>query len=305
MIVYGHELRLPAQLGDGVTLPAVDEPAGDTPPQIADYARRLNATLRAAWTAAREASSEEQERTFRDQWSTAHTPSYEVGDRVCHRLRDKGGKLQSEWSVPCRVAEVLGQGNYRLTDLANCLMTDTFHVSRLRPYRPHADEEALAPDESLVDRLVGHRDRMPGSVREYRVKWRGYPLSKATYEPRDELMRRCQPLVEEYDAKNLPMPDMSVVTGPKRGRGTRRSDFPPAGALIPSANVILPNHPLLARFRLGRWEYLHLADTPRGPRYRARDMDWYDKDVLYCPMMERIRINFLHDCDRDVARHLV
>ena len=131
MIVYGHELRLPAQLDESSSAP----PVLDLPPALMEYAVRHHHLLVAAWDTAREATAAVQEKTFAEAWSKhGDTVKYAVDDRVCYRTYDKHNKLFSPWFGPHRVTEVMGDGNYRLRDLPNNILDDKFHTSQLRAY---------------------------------------------------------------------------------------------------------------------------------------------------------------------------
>ena len=122
--------------------------------------------------------------------------SFEVGDRVVRVLHDKVNKLRYGHSGPYRVSEVLPSGRYRLRDLENRGIQDEFDVSNLRPYYA-LEGEQLDDDEYVVDRIFDARERQGG--REYRIKWRGYPYSETTWEPRGEVERRCADLVTEFE----------------------------------------------------------------------------------------------------------
>ena len=50
----------------------------------------------------------------------------------------------------------------------------------------------------LVERLLNHRD-VKGRRTSYLVRWRGYPPSADTWEPRSQLMVEVLCLVEQYD----------------------------------------------------------------------------------------------------------
>ena len=107
-----------------------------------------------------------------------------------------------------RVAEVLSAGRYRLRDLENKTLTDVFDTLQLRAYRARVDAEELQADE-----IMGHRDRLH-TEREFQVKWRGYARAQSTWEPRSELMRRCDDLVHAYE--NTPDAVARRVPKPKR-----------------------------------------------------------------------------------------
>jgi hypothetical protein len=89
---------------------------------------------------------------------------------------------------------VLSDSRYRLRDLENRIVKDEVHISNLRPYLTITDEVELDQDEYIVEELINRRGTK--SKREYLVKWRGYPRSESTWEPVQELLRRCADLVD-------------------------------------------------------------------------------------------------------------
>ena len=206
-IVYGRELRLPAQASEPHAGSAGVQTEGDEEPTeaVRRYAARLNGMLVYAWRAAREATREVQAESVSDA-ARQQQPgvTFKKGDFVCRRLYESANKLSYHYAGPYRVTEVLPEGRYRLGDLENNLVREDFHVSNLRAYRTWVDAEELQNDEFIVDYLMDHRDVR--GYREYRVKWRNYPQSQATWEPRRELERRCSELVAEYEGRVPPMP---------------------------------------------------------------------------------------------------
>lgn len=266
MVLYGRELRLPSTLDMPERTPTID----DLPADIQAYAQRQHLLLSAAWHAARQATVVEQEKAFSDAHSKHQSNvAFEVGDRVRYLLPDaKANKLTSAWSTPCRILEVLGQGNYRLRDLPNNMMDDKFHVSQLRPYLTEADAEPLSADEYVVDRIIDHRgNQLP--TRTYKIKWRQYPLSQATWEPRQELLRRCEELVSAYDLSRPPDPEP-----PPRVRNTPNTESaagpsaPVATTPLPSSSVPSADLPHRALFERGKWRYVRNVSTPRGLKER-------------------------------------
>ena len=184
------------------------------------------------------------------------------------------------YSGPYRISEVLSGGRYCLRDLENNILSDTFDASQLRPYRTVVDAEELCPDEYLVEELMSHRG--DGPRRRFQVKWRGYARSKATWEPRAELLRRCDDLVHEYEAR---LPAALTATSRRQQRDSRssgRADVtPPAGDLSPAPTPPPPNQyesddvPSTARFARGRWEYGRYVATPRG-----RSLRWFQPSAF-------------------------
>jgi len=204
-------------------------------------------------------------------------------------LPGPANKLKYLWSGPYRVQEVMADGRYKLRDLENRIMHDEFDACMLRPYRTTVDAEDLEADEYIIDYLFGHRDRR--GAREYRVKWRGFPRTEATWEPRAEIERRAASLVQEYEAKL--MADGSPtqpVPGANRRRRRRLTaaggDHAPAQASANAPNLALPSpapapepvqhsydsedEPTEAEFVRGAWRYGRRDATQRGTRVR-----WY------------------------------
>ena len=267
-VLYGRELRLPAQLDEAHAQPSLATvDSSDTTPSavsvaVQRYARRLHDQLILCWGAATAHTAEAQKSDGHDaQRKSVAPPSYQVGDRVCRRLPDSdaNNKLLYQYAGPYRVRQVLPNGRILLRDLENNHIHDEFSPANLRPYRTQVDEFSLQLDEYLVDKLLHHRDVR--GTREYRVKWRGYPKSQATWEPRGELERRCAELVAEYEralmtpAPRIPRPAdpdplSSVAVPPPAPRASREYE-----------SDDLPNQ---ARFARGAWLYGRFIATPRG-----------------------------------------
>jgi hypothetical protein len=296
MILYGRELRLPAQLDPSSS--DADDQIPDLPAEIVEYAERHHRLLTAAWDTARESTAAVQETTFAEAWAKTDTSkSYEVDDRVCYRTYDKINKLFTPWFGPCRISEVQGSGNYLLRDLPNDMLQEVFHASQLRPYRARIDEEALSPDEYIVDRILDHRGGMPAR-RSYRVKWRQYPISKATWEPRAELLRRCSSLIEEYDAAHPPAPlPKERPPGPLHDGESLPRKVPNPPQPLPRGVVeALPldppaasaEHPHRARLDRGRWRYGRYVSTPRGLREQ-----WFEPSAFLPSELESDRFSSL------------
>jgi len=195
-LIFGRELRLPAQLSDpkSVSPTALEAASAD----VRSYASRLNASLRLSWSSALEATLAAQAESVRDATIKSQRPArFEPGDRVCMRLPGHANKLQFIYSGPYRVVEALSDTRYRLRDLENRLVKEEVHISNLRPYHTFVDEEPLADDEYIVEKLLDRRSH--GDSIEYLVKWRGYSIREATWEPRSELLRRCSDLLDDCD----------------------------------------------------------------------------------------------------------
>ena len=220
----------------------------------------------------------------------SHFQSFSVDDRVARLLPDNANKLKYLWSGPYRVSEVLPDARYKLRDLENRLIHDEFDSSHLRPYRTVVDAEDLASDEYIIDRLDGHRDRR--GQREYRVKWRGYPMSQSTWEPRAEIERRAASLVESYEeqlAKAEQPPHPLAGRRPRRPRPPLKEDGSESPGGLPGvpeaeAPATKPHYesddlPSVAKLERGEWTYGTYQATPRGRRIRWHPERYYAGQV--------------------------
>ena len=176
---------------------------------------RFLARMRVAWNVAYHSTRSQQDSDRQERDRKADTsPSYEPNDRVLLRvpLDKKTHKLSSQWEGPYRIASpdgVLPNGNYRLTDLKDRRRREEVSGDRLRLYLTVTDADRIQPDEFLVDQIL--KSRGTGRTREYLVKWRGYPVREATWEPRAPLMVRCSDMIRAFDERQSP-PEPAVVT---------------------------------------------------------------------------------------------
>eukprot|EP00962_Isochrysis_galbana_P038479 scaffold13658_cov212-Isochrysis_galbana.AAC.1 len=172
----------------------------DVPKAYTQYATKLNSHLRLAWKTALEVTqAAQEENALKTALKSNTTIVFKVGDRVCRRIPNHTNKLEFFYSGPYRVQKVLSNSRYKLRDLENRLVKDEVHISNLRPYHTITDEDAVAEDEYLVEELLQRRGS--GAKVEYLVKWRGYPRSESTWEPENELSRRCADLISEFKPK--------------------------------------------------------------------------------------------------------
>jgi len=302
-ILFGRELRLPAQLGSDALWPAVtvdgnrkDQSLAATPlpPDVKAYALRMQTYMQEAWAAAHTASIEAQERNVSDTaHPSIHAPAYQVGDRVCRLLPDRKNKLKYLYSGPYRVAEVVSKGRMRLRDLENNILHDEFDVADLRPYRTKIDEEDLHPDEYLVDRIMAHRDVR--GTREYRIKWRGYGTTASTWEPKTAMMKRCAETVTQYElAHQRPtdLPSYYIRLSPMRS---------PPGPTLPTVVARLPDQyesellPSISRFARGQWTYGRRVATPRGQRLQWFPSKQYTQEELSSDHFKTLRETTTHE----------
>jgi hypothetical protein len=270
-IVYGHELRLPAQPSVGADIDTHDAPDPNDLDAVHAYLVRLEKRIRIAWDAATEASKLAQWSDKSNAERTNRLPEFEIGDWVYRKLHEHENKCTALNAGPYRIAGKHGRGNYTLADRENNIMSTKWHVSNLKAITTEEHIDDLAPDEFFVDEILKHRagrQRLRTSsghrARQYRVKWRGYPRSKATWITRTELERRCRDIVDAYDAANhLPSSDPT---------DTETQSTPPVPATAPTNDA-----PYEAKFARGHWAYARRINTSRGQSVR-----WF-QDASFTP----------------------
>ena len=301
-LLYGRELRLPSQIADPEAS-SIAASSPDLPSAVADYAMRLHENCVWAWQAASAASLEAQSEDAANAFVKTIEPTFAEDDRVARLLPGPANKLKYLWSGPYRIAKVMADGRYQLRDLENRIMHDEFDASNLRPYRTVVDAEDLAADEYLIDYLIGHRDRR--GAREFRVKWRGFPRSEATWEPRSEIERRAASLVLEYES-SLPTAGQPPPASHTRPHSPRRRlhqaanianpvPQPPAAANpAPAQPLVPPNYvsedeATEAEFSRGVWRYGRRDATQRGSRIRWYPPSHYLPEQLQSTAFEALR----------------
>ncbi|KAL8443247.1 hypothetical protein Emed_006922 [Eimeria media] len=140
--------------------------------------------------------------------------SFEVGDMVwlsTKNMQPRGTpKLQPQFIGPFKVLERIGKVAYRLDLPPSMQVHNVFHVSLLqrdkpRPsymLQPHGWRPLGAADddedpEFEVEHLLDSRGS--GATEEFLVKWKGYPVEQATWEPLSNL-GGCRDLVRAFRA---------------------------------------------------------------------------------------------------------
>jgi hypothetical protein len=100
-------------------------------------------------------------------------------------------KMKPKREGPFTITEVLGPVTYRLKLPTTWRIHNVFHATLLRPYKEnetYGQNFTQPPPELLegeevyeIETILNHRKR--GRGYQYYVKWRGYPISDATWEP--------------------------------------------------------------------------------------------------------------------------
>ena len=203
-LVYGREMASPmAQLSEALLQRPNNMTVEALLTQWRDALRQARENLTKAQK--RQADSHDQHR---------RSVSFAVGDRVMLstgnlQLRAPR-KLKPRWIGPFTVLEKLGEVNYRLLlppELKR--LHNVFHVSHLKAWKDDGRQPVVRPgpwlmgDEHEYDVEAILNDRLidPGKPRkgkEYLIKWAGYPLSDATWEPEANLREDIPELLQAY-----------------------------------------------------------------------------------------------------------
>ena len=120
-------------------------------------------------------------------------------------------KFRMKYIGPYKVEEQVSKVAYRLSLPKHMKVHPVFHVDRLRPWkqssralRPATDGTKAVNNEGTeftVEKLLRTRTvrRGKATVRQFLVKWQGYPVHEATWEPETNL--HCERLKREFWAR--------------------------------------------------------------------------------------------------------
>ena len=146
-------------------------------------------------------------------------------------------KLKPRWLGPFTVLERVSPVNYRLLlppELGT--MHNVFHAAVLKPWKDDGRQPVARPgpvlvdgeQEYLVEAILAHRlidAKQPSKGCWYLVKWAGYPISDATWEPEDNLVQDVPDLLKAYQKEKTLFSSYPEAELPKlpKTRSTTRS----------------------------------------------------------------------------------
>lgn len=209
---YGFHPRMPGDLDS--TIPSC------TTPEATTFLERLKKDLEQA--RANLEKAQEQQRNAADKH---RRPSrHNVGDQVLLstanldlRLPGQSRKLLAKWIGPFKIVKAIPPVAYKL-DLPTKFrgLHPVFHTSLLRPYhdgtqdfptrtvldRPLPDIDADGIEDYEVECILGKQLRRQGRRRVpfYLVKWKGYPESDNSWEPRACFDGTASDILAEFEA---------------------------------------------------------------------------------------------------------
>ena len=127
------------------------------------------------------------------------------------RIPGASTKFLPKRTGPFVIKEKLSDLVYKLKLPNQWKIHNTFHASLLTPFKEndiHSPNFTRPPPELLegeeeweVDEIISHRTR--GQGYQYRVKWKGYPITEATWEPESNLQNSLQLLTRYKNNHNL------------------------------------------------------------------------------------------------------
>ena len=162
---------------------------------------------------------------YYDQYKT-QVP-FKVGDKVLLKGKDlkikqSSAKLSAKNFGPYDIVEQVGPVDFRLQLPRQNKVHPVFHASKLIPY--HKDEigdrnpakpdaiEVEGHDEFEVEKVLDSKTYY-GYVR-YLVKWAGYDVSEATWEPVRNV-KHCKKLLDEFHATHPDAVQPISLTNPR------------------------------------------------------------------------------------------
>jgi hypothetical protein len=150
--------------------------------------------------------------------------------------RRQASTQPSEGDAPARPAPSSPPARWRAASPAQPGVGESPHDGHLSVHRspaqnPAQEEQSVFPPPPpplrdstgavrwVVERLLNHHDQRDGNRTKYLVRWRGYPPSADSWEPRENLLEDVPGLVAQYDEAH---PLAAVPSRRQSRRGTRR-----------------------------------------------------------------------------------
>lgn len=138
-------------------------------------------------------------------------PEYKINDKVWINssliIRNKNKKLKPRKLGPFRIIEKVSPVSYKIELPKTLRIHPIIHVSELEPYFEDKFKRKQAPpppiivneeEEYEVEEILDKRKHY-GKI-QYLIKWKGYPLSEASWEPETNL--NCPELLKNFNKTN-------------------------------------------------------------------------------------------------------
>ena len=138
-------------------------------------------------------------------------PEFNVNDRVWVNssliLRNKNKKLKLRKLGPYKILEKVSPVTYKIDFPKKIRIHPIIHVSELEPYYEDTFKRKKEPpppiivndeEEYEVEEILDKRKHY-GKI-QYLIKWKGYPLSEASWEPEEYL--NCPEILKKFNESN-------------------------------------------------------------------------------------------------------
>ncbi len=138
-------------------------------------------------------------------------PEFKANDKVWVNssliIRNKNKKLKPRKLGPYKILEKVSPVTYKIEFPKNIKIHPIIHVSELEPYYEDNFKRKKEPpppikindeEEYEVEEILDKRKHY-GKI-QYLIKWKGYPLSEASWEPETNL--NCPELLKEFNKAN-------------------------------------------------------------------------------------------------------
>jgi hypothetical protein len=104
---------------------------------------------------------------------------------------------------PFLISEVRGPVNYKLQLPDDAKIHPVFHISLLEPADPATPLQTTFHFQTEEEDIFEVERILEKQGQRYLVKWKGYPQSENTWEPKENL-RNCQNLLRQFQQRQHP-----------------------------------------------------------------------------------------------------
>ena len=177
-------------------------PTGNPSAQIRlEHLVQVRATLAENIKHAQKEYAKHYNRKVKSHLNLADEPTFKVGDKVWLSSKDistarPSAKLDHKFLGPFKIIQKISDVTYRLDLPPTMDINNSFHVSRLEPYKeghPNQPQQEVPPvfvegeRQYIPERILDGTFDKASQQYMYLVHWEGYPDSEDTWEPYDEV----------------------------------------------------------------------------------------------------------------------
>ena len=194
---YGYNPRYSPSIPNSTDVPRADEFTKD----LSELFKTLNGNL-------------QQARKKQEEFANKHrieAPNFKPGDKVWINssliIHNGNKKLKPRKLGPYKIIKKISPVSYKLDLPKEIRIHPVIHVSELEPfYEDHFGRKKEPPPPIIIDNEEEYEvekildKRKHYGKTQYLIKWKGYPLSEASWEPEENL--NCPKLLKEFNKNN-------------------------------------------------------------------------------------------------------